>query len=84
VDPVGHPHTDRLHLIEKYSRPDKSTLHYEATIDDAGAYTRPWTVSWNIPWAANGELIEYICQENNRYLSNLRDDFGGPIFGKKP
>ena len=84
LDPVGHPHTDRLHLIEKYSRPDKSTLHYEATIDDAGAYTRPWTVSWNIPWAANGELIEYICQENNRYLSNLRDDFGGPIFGKKP
>jgi hypothetical protein len=84
LDPVGHPHTDMLHVIEKYSRPNKSTLHYEATIDDPAAYTKPWTVGWNIPWAPNGQLSEYICQENNRYLWRLRDDFGNPVFGKKP
>jgi hypothetical protein len=81
IDYYGHPHTDLLHVVERISRPDKGTLRYEATIDDPGAYTRPWTVSWNIPWNATGELTEYICQENNRYLWNLTDDHGQPIFG---
>jgi hypothetical protein len=83
LDYYGHPHTDMLHVVEKFSRPNKNTLHYEATIDDPGAYTKPWTVAWDIPWRANGELTEYICQENNRYLERLTDDFDQPIF-KKP
>src|SRR5206468_3201795 len=78
LDPVGHPHTDMLHVIEKYSRPNKNTLHYEATIDDPGAYTSPWTVTWDNVWSPNGELAEYICQENNKYMSSLMDDFGSP------
>jgi hypothetical protein len=81
IDYYGHPHTDRLHVVERFSRPDKRTLRYEATIDDPGAYTRPWTVSWTLPWNATGELAEYICQENNRYLWNLTDDLCQPIFG---
>jgi hypothetical protein len=83
VDYSGHPHTDLLHVIEKFSRPSKNTLHYEATIDDPGAYTKQWTAAWNIPWRANAELAEYICQENNRYLIRLTDDFGNPLFGKR-
>ena len=81
IDYYGHPHTDLLHVVERFSRPDKRTLRYEATIDDPGAYSRPWTVSWTIPWTPTGELTEYICQENNRYLWNLTDDLGQPIFG---
>jgi hypothetical protein len=83
LDYFGHPHTDQLHVIERYSRPNKGTLHYEAVIDDPGAYTKPFTVAWDIPWRANGELTEYICQENNKYLQRLTDDFGQPVFGKK-
>lgn len=83
IDYSGHPHTDLLHVIEKFSRPNKNTLHYEATIDDPGAYTKPWTAAWNIPWRATAELAEYICQENNRYMIRLTDDFGNPLFGKR-
>jgi hypothetical protein len=83
LDPLGHPHTGMLHLIEKFTRTNKNTLHYEATIDDPGAYTKPWTVSWDIGWRANGESTEYICQENNKYLHRLTDDFGQPVFGSK-
>jgi hypothetical protein len=83
MDYFGHPHTDMLHVVEKYSRPTKNTLAYEATFDDPGAYTKPFTVRWNINWNATGELTEYICQENNKYLQRLTDDFGQPIFGKK-
>ena len=81
LDFYGHPHTDMLHVVERFSRPTKNVLHYEAMIDDPGAYTRPWTVAWDIPWRANAELQEYICQENNKYLQKLTDDFGEPIFG---
>ena len=84
MDYFGHPHTDMLHVVEKYSRPNKGTLAYEATFDDPGAYTKPFTVRWTINWNPSGELTEYICQENNKYLQRLTDDFGQPIFGKKP
>jgi hypothetical protein len=83
LDYFGHPHTDQLHVVERFSRPNKATLHYEALIDDKGAYTKPFTVAWDIPWRANGELTEYICQENNKYLQRLTDDFGQPLFGGK-
>ena len=83
IDYYGHPHTESLHVIERFSRPDKDTLHYEATIDDRGAYTAPWTIAWDIGWRPEGELMEYICQENNRYLYRLTDDFGEPIFGNR-
>ena len=84
LDYFGHPHTDMLHVVERISRPSKGVLRYEATIDDPGAYTKPFTVGWTIPWAAQGELTEYICQENNRFLQKLTDDFGEPVFGKRP
>ena len=47
---AGDPHTDRLHVIERYTRKDLYTLHYEATIDDPGTYTEPWTIGFDILW----------------------------------
>jgi hypothetical protein len=83
LDYFGHPHTDKLHVVERFTRPNKNTLRYEATVDDPGAYTRPFTIAWDIPWQADGELQEYICQENNQYLNRLVDDLGQPIFGPR-
>lgn len=60
----GLPHTAQLHLIERFSRPDLNTLSYEVTIDDPGAYTRPWTSSWTLRWVAGEELPVYYCQDN--------------------
>jgi len=60
----GLPHTPQLHLVERYTRPDLNTLHYEVTIDDPGAYTRTWTASWDLKWVANAELPTYFCQDN--------------------
>jgi len=79
LDYAGHPHTEALHVVERFTRPSKNVLHYEALIDDPGAYTKPWSVQWNIPWDATSdkkELKEYICQENNLYLNKLKDDLG--------
>jgi hypothetical protein len=63
-------------VIERFSRPNLATLRYEATIDDPGAYTRTWTTGWDILWTPKGELMEYICQENNRYTWGFTGDNG--------
>lgn len=78
LDAAGHPHTEQLHVIERYTREDEDTLHYTATIDDPGAYTKPWTVGYRIKWKAGWEPFEYICQENNK------DVMEGHMFGAKP
>ena len=76
----GTMHTEELRTIERFSRPDRNTLHYETTIIDPGAYSEPWTVAWDIPWGEGNELAEYICQENNQFLIELKDEFGNPFF----
>ncbi|HZF31050.1 MAG TPA: hypothetical protein VE907_18185 [Gammaproteobacteria bacterium] len=80
----GTMHTDQLTTVERITRPNLNTLHYEATINDPGAYTAPWTVAWDIPWLAGAELAEYICQENNKFLIDLKDDLGNPFFEDQP
>lgn len=60
----GLPHTPQLHLVERYSRPTLGTLHYEVTIDDPGAYTRPWSANWDLVWVPDAELPDYYCQDN--------------------
>jgi hypothetical protein len=65
IDRQGTPHTDKLHLTERFTRLDFSTLKYEFTIDDPGAYTAPWTSGILLRWSQGQELFEYICQDNN-------------------
>jgi hypothetical protein len=60
----GLPHTEALHLTERFSRPDLNTLKYEVTVDDPRTYTRAWTGGWTIRWVPNEEIQEYFCEEN--------------------
>lgn len=60
----GLPHTDQLKMEERFTRVNQDTLHYQVTIDDSGAYTRPWTASWNLQWMGGQELPTHFCQHN--------------------
>jgi hypothetical protein len=60
----GLPHTDKLTLVERFSRPNLDTLKYEVTIDDPGAYTKPWSSGWELKWVGGEELPVYFCQDN--------------------
>jgi hypothetical protein len=65
-DYLGHPHTERLHTIERYTRTDLGNMAIEVTIDDPGAYTKPFTTLGRARLQPAGdELLEYVCQENN-------------------
>jgi hypothetical protein len=60
----GLPHTESLHLIERFTRTSLSTLRYDVTIDDPGAYTRRWSSGWTNRWVPDREIEEYFCEEN--------------------
>ncbi len=60
----GLPHTDQLKLIERLSRPNFDTLKYDVTVDDPGAYTRPWSASWTLRWVGGKDMPRHLCQEN--------------------
>jgi hypothetical protein len=60
----GLPHTEQLRLLERFTRTDLDTLRYDVTIDDAGAYTRPWSSRWMLRWVAGEEMPRHLCQDN--------------------
>jgi hypothetical protein len=66
LDTNGHPVTEALHVIEKFHRKDYGHMDLEITIDDPKAYTKPWIVNESPVLQPDDELIEYICEENNR------------------
>jgi hypothetical protein len=68
LDSRGTPHTEQLHMIERWSRTDFTTLRREVTIDDPGTFTRPFTVTYTAKLSApDSEILEYFCIENNQY-----------------
>jgi hypothetical protein len=60
----GLPHTEGLHLVERFTRPDLNTLKYEVTVNDPRTYTRPWKADWTMEWVPDQEIQEYFCEEN--------------------
>ncbi|MGA2712869.1 MAG: hypothetical protein ABSG41_07160 [Bryobacteraceae bacterium] len=70
LDQDGHVHTNQMVVTERFRRPDMGHLEIEHTINDPGAYSKPWTFTTH-PVLLKGELIEYICQENNRDVQHL-------------
>ena len=72
LTPLGRPHTDKLHLIERFRRPDEGHLEYEMTIDDPGTYTKPWTLRFTSKLLAGEEIGEYICTENEQDIGHYK------------
>jgi hypothetical protein len=65
IDRGQAPHTEKLHLTEKFTRTDMNSMTYELTVEDPGAYTAPWSRTSQMRFSANSELFEFICQDNN-------------------
>jgi hypothetical protein len=62
--------TEKLHLVERFTRLDADTLEYRFTVDDPDTWTTPWTVAY--PMVRTTEKIyEYACHEGNYGLRNI-------------
>jgi hypothetical protein len=69
---LGHPHTGKLHTIERYTRTGLGNMNIEVTIIDPGAYAKPFTTQGRARLQPpDEELLEYICQENNIGLIHI-------------
>jgi hypothetical protein len=61
LDAAGHPHTDQLHVTERYQRPDPDTLTREVTVEDPGAYAKPFTLEGSFKLLSDRDIRERYC-----------------------
>ncbi|HUI78041.1 MAG TPA: hypothetical protein VLY24_08995 [Bryobacteraceae bacterium] len=71
LDVEGSPLTDAGKLIERFRRPDYGHLEIEVTVVDPKAYTKPWTVTVHQRIMLDTDLIEFVCQENDKDETHL-------------
>lgn len=75
-DFAGHPHTTQLKTVERYTRTKFGELENVVTIDDPGAYAKPFTIKYTATLRPGWELMEYICNENNQDVEHIRGPAG--------
>ena len=71
ADGSGNPLTETAKVTERFRRPTFGTLQIEITVDDAKAYTAPWTITLNHRIKLDTELLEYVCLENEKSRAHL-------------
>jgi len=61
---------ERLHVVERFTRVDASTIRYRVTVEDPDTWATPWTAE--IPFKSTGErMFEYACHEGSRAVENF-------------
>ena len=71
LDMRGLPATDALKVTERFRRPSIGNILIDVTIDDPKAYTKPWNVQLSWTLQPDTELIESICEENNKDVPHM-------------
>jgi hypothetical protein len=71
LDQAGYPATTALRFTERFRRRDFGHMDLEMTIDDPKMYTKPWTIAAELVLQGDTELLEFVCEENERDSSQL-------------
>lgn len=67
LDDSGRPHTEALHTIERFHRTAFGHMDIEVTINDPGAYTKPWSFPMKFDFLPDTEMIEDVCDNERDY-----------------
>ena len=59
-------HSDQLHVVEKLTYTDPMTATYDITFNDPKIFTAPWTTKWGMKLHPTWQILEFVCEENNR------------------
>jgi hypothetical protein len=81
---TGTFHTDKLHVVERYTRIDKDQINYDVTMEDPGVLTKPWVIHSNLMLREGTRLQEYVCAENNLDPGHYEDLLKGGIKFTRP
>ena len=71
LDMVGHPHSENLRVTERFQRADFGHMQVQVTYDDRETLTRPLTMSVAVTYAADADMLEYVCNEDERDTEQL-------------
>lgn len=71
LDMVGHPHSELLHVTERFHRIDFGHMQVQVTYEDPETLARPLTISTAVRYAADTDMLEYVCNENERDTGHL-------------
>jgi hypothetical protein len=71
LDQMGHPHSELLRLAERFRRLDFGHMTLQITIDDPGAFTRPFTLTRHPKLLSDYTMLEYFCNENERDFQHM-------------
>jgi Domain of unknown function (DUF3471) len=74
LDLGGHPHSDALQVTERFHRTDFGHMDLQMTFEDPKAYERPWTIAMKVQLVPDTELLEYVCNENEKDAHHLVGD----------
>lgn len=68
LDRVGHPHSDKLHLVERFRRVDPETIQLDLTVEDPVAYTKPIAKQLIFRLKPTWQIAEHVCVDNADFL----------------
>jgi hypothetical protein len=71
LDFGGHPHSEALKMTERIKRTNLGRLEVDVRLEDRKFYARPWTVPAHADLVTDTEMIEYVCNENQKDFEHL-------------
>ena len=71
LDVRGTPLTSAAKITERFRRPTFGKLQIDITVDDPKAYTKPWSIHVDQAFAADTDLLEFVCLENEKDQAHL-------------
>ena len=70
LDTIGHAHSDQLHVVQRFTRKDPTHIGFEITVEDPVMYTEPFKNARTFTLRPDWDLMEYVCEENNKDVSD--------------
>jgi len=67
LDRDGHPHSDQLHVIEKFHRVDRDNMTIDITMEDPKALVKPWISQINVQTKPDWDIMELVCTDNKAF-----------------
>jgi len=71
LDAFGHPRSESMHITERYRRRDFGHMDLEITFDDPKYYTRAFSIKIVLNLVPDSDLLEYVCNENERDRAHM-------------
>lgn len=71
LDFSGHPHSEDLRVTERFTRRDFGHIQLQFTMEDPKTFTKPISISVSVNFVPDTEMLEYVCNENEKDTAHL-------------